>query len=157
MVPSHLIGSLARFQIGEASRAAAWAVCDALIDHEIAVATFDIKAALWAGNVELAKRLISKRMGLRIRPGDQSVKLKSPAAPMRAQCLRLVRGVIANRARAEVNLPYREISAIECMDNLQFPNLCLVCGVSSRTTNPIAVRPQIRTEGDVSCCRSYAG
>jgi hypothetical protein len=40
------------------------AVCGALIDHEFAVTTFDIKAALWAGNVELAKVLISKRMAL---------------------------------------------------------------------------------------------
>jgi len=61
------------------------AVCGALIHHEIAVATFDIKAALWAGNVELAKVLISKRMGLRICAGDRSVKLKPPAVAMKAQ------------------------------------------------------------------------
>jgi hypothetical protein len=64
---------------------AQFAVCDALIDHEIAVAIFDIKAAPWARNVELAKLLISKRMGLRICASDRSVKLKSEAAAMKAQ------------------------------------------------------------------------
>jgi hypothetical protein len=92
----HHIGSLARFQIGEASCAAAWAFRDVLVDHEIAVATFDIRAALWAGNIELAKLLISKRTGLRIRPGERSVKLKSPAAPMRAQRSRLAGGARAD-------------------------------------------------------------
>jgi hypothetical protein len=38
-----------------------------------------------AGNVELAKLLISKRMGLRTYAGDRSVKLKPPAAAMKAQ------------------------------------------------------------------------
>jgi len=56
------------------------AVCGALIDHEIAVTTFDIKAALWAGNVDLAKVLISKRMGLRICAGDRQVRLKRAAS-----------------------------------------------------------------------------
>jgi len=42
--------------------------------------TFDIKAALWAGNVDLAKVLISKRMGLRICAGDRQVRLKRAAS-----------------------------------------------------------------------------
>jgi predicted chitinase len=54
------------------------------IDHEMAVTTFDIKAALWAGNVELAKVLISKRMGLRICAGERQVRLKRAASDLLA-------------------------------------------------------------------------
>jgi hypothetical protein len=35
---------------------------------------------LWAGNVELAKTLISKRMGFRICAGERTVRRKPPIA-----------------------------------------------------------------------------
>jgi hypothetical protein len=40
-------------------------------------------AALWAGNVELAKLLISKRMGLRVCAGDRFVTPKLPATAIK--------------------------------------------------------------------------
>jgi predicted RNase H-like nuclease len=58
------------------------------IQAEISATVFEIHAALWAtlaANMDRAKVLISKRMGLRICAGERSVKLKPPAAAMKAQ------------------------------------------------------------------------
>ncbi|MGA7804089.1 hypothetical protein [Bradyrhizobium sp.] len=51
-----------------------------MIPLEIESTTKDIKAALWAGDVELAKVLISKRMGLRICGGARETKLRAASA-----------------------------------------------------------------------------
>jgi hypothetical protein len=47
---------------------------------EIAVTEADISAALWNdGDVDLARVLISKRMGLRVCAGERAVRLKPVA------------------------------------------------------------------------------
>jgi hypothetical protein len=56
--------------------------CETLIPLEIMITTTAIKQALWEypADMERARALISKRMGLRICDGERSVKLKPPAA-----------------------------------------------------------------------------
>jgi hypothetical protein len=48
------------------------AICESMFPLEIELTTKDIKAALWPGNVDLARTLISKRMGLRICAGARA-------------------------------------------------------------------------------------
>ena len=57
--------------------------CELLIPLEIELATQQIKEALWSdpADVERARLLISKRMGLRICAGERGVALKPAAGP----------------------------------------------------------------------------
>jgi hypothetical protein len=50
-------------------------ICMQIIPLEIDQTTKDIKAALWRGDIEEVRTLISKRMGLRVCVGEHQVRL----------------------------------------------------------------------------------
>lgn len=71
----------------EGTGLALFAACELVAPIEINVTSAEIKDALWQkpADMDRAKLLISKRMGLRIALGERQVKLKPPAAALRAQ------------------------------------------------------------------------
>jgi hypothetical protein len=53
------------------------AICESVIPLETELTTMEVKVALWAGDVDRARTLISKRMGLRIRAGSRGTTGKT--------------------------------------------------------------------------------
>ena len=56
------------------------AICESVIPLETELTTMEVKVALWAGDVDRARTLISKRMGLRIRAGSRGTTWKTVIA-----------------------------------------------------------------------------